>query len=223
MPRHTMAQALMCTAVFLAPVAPTAALAIELDVELIEAVKADDRARVERLLEAGVDVSAPQGDGATALHWAVHRGSSELTTLLIRSGANVDTVDDHGVTPLALACLNGSASLVERLLEAGADPALARATGETPLMTAARVGNVDVVRLLRAAGADPAAAESVRGQTALMWGRRREPQRGCRRAARERRRGDRGNDQRIHPAPLRRAAGQRGDGAHAAGRRRRRE
>ena len=169
MPRHTMAQALMCTAVFLAPVAPTAALAIELDVELIEAVKADDRARVERLLEAGVDVSAPQGDGATALHWAVHRGSSELTTLLIRSGANVDTVDDHGVTPLALACLNGSASLVERLLEAGADPALARATGETPLMTAARVGNVDVVRLLRAAGADPAAAESVRGQTALMW------------------------------------------------------
>lgn len=139
------------------------------EIELITAVKAGHTERVERLLEAGVDINRPHGDGTTALHWAVHRGDEVLTVLLIRAGADLDATDDHGVTALALACLNGSASMVERLLSAGADPMLARTTGETPLMTAARVGNVEVMRHLLRAGADPTAAESVRGQTALMW------------------------------------------------------
>ena len=137
--------------------------------ELIDAIKAEDLGRIERLLDDGVDVGATQGDGATALHWAAHRDSRRATALLIEAGAVVDATDDHGVTPLALACLNGSTAMVEFLLAANADPSLARSSGETPLMTAARVGNVDVVRRLLAAGADPTAAEHTRGQTALMW------------------------------------------------------
>lgn len=144
-------------------VAPSSAI------ELIDAVRTDDRVRVERLVSDGVDVSAPQGDGATALHWSVHRDNLELTSVLLDAGADVNAADDHGVTPLALACLNGSDVLVERLLAAGADAKAARTTGETVLMTAARVGNLDVVRRLLAAGADPTATESSRGQTALMW------------------------------------------------------
>ena len=136
---------------------------------LIDAVKSGDLARVEQLLSEGVDVETPQGDGATALHWAAHRDNRQLATLLLQAGANVNAVDDHAVTPLALACLNGSISMLELLIEAGADPSLARSSGETPLMTAARVGNVDVVQQLLAAGADPTAVERTRGQTALMW------------------------------------------------------
>lgn len=139
------------------------------DSPLIDAVKAADLPRVERLLAEGADVDAAQGDGATALHWAVHRDRHDLAARLLRADASVDAADDHGVTPLALACLNASVPMVDLLLAAGADPSLARSTGVTPLMTAARVGNVEVVRRLLEAGADPAAAESRRGQTALMW------------------------------------------------------
>ena len=139
------------------------------DLPLIEAVRAADRDRVRRLVAEGVDVDAPQGDGATALHWAAHRDLVDVAGLLAGAGADVDAADDHGVTPLALACLNASAAMVDLLLAAGADPDLARTGGVTPLMTAARVGHVGVVRRLLRAGADPAAAEFTRGQTALMW------------------------------------------------------
>ena len=139
------------------------------DLPLIDAVKAADPARVERLVAAGVDVDQPQGDGATALHWAAHRDLPDVAELLVGAGADVDAADDHGMTPLALACLNASVAMVDLLLEAGADPNVARTSGVTPLMTAARVGDVEVVRRLLRAGADPTAAESTRGQTALMW------------------------------------------------------
>lgn len=139
------------------------------DLPLIEAVQAADRDRVRRLLAEGVDVDAPRGDGATALHWAAHRDLVDVAGLLVGAGADVDAADDHGVTPLALACLNAGAAMVDLLLAAGADPGVARTGGVTPLMTAARVGHVGVVRRLLRAGADPAAAESTRGQTALMW------------------------------------------------------
>ena len=136
---------------------------------LVDAVKAEDRARVERLVAGGADVNAPQGDGATALHWASHRDLEEVAAVLIRAGAEVDAADDHGVTPLALASLNASDAMVGLLLDAGADPNAATTSGVTPLMTAARVGHAGVVRRLLRAGADPTAAEAVRGQTALMW------------------------------------------------------
>ena len=144
------------------------ALAQAREPELITAVKAGDREVVRALLEQGVDVNAPQGDGATALHWAAHRDDRETAELLIRADADVNAADDHGVTPLSLACLNGSAAMVETLLQAGANPNAARTSGETPLMTASRVGNVDVVRSLLARGADVTAREASRGQTALM-------------------------------------------------------
>lgn len=139
------------------------------DQELIAAVKADDVPAVARLLTDGWDVDSPQGDGATALHWAAHRNNLPLATMLLTAGANPNTGDDHGVTPLALACLNGSPRMVALLLDAGADQNLAKSSGETPLMTASRVGNLEVVRLLLTAEADPTAHEYRRGQTALMW------------------------------------------------------
>ena len=51
------------------------------------------------LLADAVDVDARQPDGATALHWAMHRESEEIADLLIRAGADVDAANDLGVTP----------------------------------------------------------------------------------------------------------------------------
>jgi ankyrin repeat protein len=145
-----------------------AAVASASDFRLLEAVRNQDREAVRALLKQHVDVNAPHGDGATALHWAAHRDDVETADLLIRAGANVNAANDLGVTPIALACANGSAAMVEKLLAAGANPN-AVASGEPALMTAARTGSVGAVKALLARGADVNARDGVRGQTALMW------------------------------------------------------
>jgi uncharacterized protein len=136
---------------------------------LIAAVRSGDAKGVESLLEQGLDVNQPQGDGATALHFAVYRDDLGIIQRLIAAGANLNAADDLGVVPLALACLNGSAEVVEMLLMAGADPNRARTNGETPLMTASRVGNARVVKTLIESGAKLDARENAHTQTALMF------------------------------------------------------
>jgi ankyrin repeat protein len=136
---------------------------------LIAAVQDRDRDAVRDLISRDVDVNAPQPDGATALHWAVHRDDFEVTRMLIEAGADLNVTNDFGVMPLSLACTNGSASMVETLLKAGAESGAALFTGETVLMTAAYAGALDTVEVLLRHGADVNAAESARGQTALMW------------------------------------------------------
>ena len=136
---------------------------------LFEAVKQGDRTQVQALVERGADVDAPEVDGTTALHWAVHRDHGDIVALLIGAGADVTAANRYGVAPIALASLNGSASMLARLLAAGADANRAQPEGETALMTAARTGRVEAVRLLLDHGADVNAAEQWRGQTALMW------------------------------------------------------
>ena len=136
---------------------------------IIEVLKAGDLETARTLIAEGADVDAPQGDGATALHWAAHRNDLDAATLLIEAGADVNTANTLGATPLWLAAVNGSASMVERLLESGANPNVSLKMGETPLMTAARSGDVETVERLLEHGADVNAVEHERGQTALMW------------------------------------------------------
>jgi len=132
-------------------------------------VRAVDVAGVRALLAEAVDVDAPQPDGATALHWAMHREHVEIAGLLIGAGADVDAANDLGVTPLLMASARGHGELVGRLLAAGADPNGALAGGETALMAASRAGSLEAVSALLDAGARVNVTESTRGQSALMW------------------------------------------------------
>jgi ankyrin repeat protein len=142
------------------------------DLRLIQAVRNRDVAAVQQLLKARprpIDVNAAAGDGATALHWAVHQDDLAIADLLIRAGARVSLANDLGATPLHLACTNRSVSMVERLLAAGADANARLLNGETVLMTCARGGEARAVKALLRAGADANAAEREHHQTALMW------------------------------------------------------
>jgi ankyrin repeat protein len=139
------------------------------DPRLIQAVKARDVEMVRALLKQRVDVNAPQGDGATALHWAAHRDDLAIADLLIRAGAHANVADDLGMTPLHVACTNRSGPMVERLLAAGADANAELLSGETALMTCARAGDARSVRALLTHGADVNAKEHEHHQTALMW------------------------------------------------------
>jgi ankyrin repeat protein len=146
--------------------------AAAIDPRLIQAVKDRDVEAVRGLLNqrpVRIDVNAPQGDGATALHWAVHRDDLAVADLLIRSGARANVANDLGTTPLHLACTNRSAPMVERLLAAGASASAALLNGETVLMTCARAGDARAVKALLAHGADVNAKEREHHQTALMW------------------------------------------------------
>ncbi len=146
----------------------TTGFAAEADLRLTEAARGQDIEAVRTLLDEGVDVNTPQGDGATALSWASYWDDVEMADLLIRAGAEANIANQLGVTPLALACGNRSAEMVETLLKAGADPNVAERNGQTLLMVCARTGNVAAVRSLLEQGADANAREAERGQTALM-------------------------------------------------------
>ena len=156
-------------ATLLAWLIPSLSLAAS-DARLVGAIQRQDAAAVRALLKTpGVNVNARMGDGATALHWAVHRNALDIMDALLAAGARPGVANDYGVTPLSLASVNGSAPAIERLVKAGAQVNQPLPSGETPLMTAARVGRLDAVRALVTAGADVNAREHLKGQTALMW------------------------------------------------------
>ena len=149
--------------------AATAEASVRRDAPLLAAVKAADVDTVRSLVDQGVDVNQTAPDGATALHWAVHRNDAGLVDLLLEAGADVSAANRYGVQPISLAAENGNAHILEALLEAGANPNAALPEGETALMTAARTGNAAAIRGLLVRGADPNLRDGFRGQTALMW------------------------------------------------------
>ena len=218
------------------------------DARLIKAVRSKDAASVRALIKQRVDVNAPQGDGATALHWAAHVDDVAIADLLIRAGARAAVANDNGFTPLHLACTNRSGAMVERLLSAGADANAASLNGETVLMTCARAGEPKAVKALLVKGAKRK-REGERAQPDRAHvGRGAAPSRGDRAVDRSRRRyqcavahlrPDRrwradaalrtrrvelhSASRRQHAAAVRRAIGRHGLGAAAARRRRERQ
>lgn len=59
---------------------------------------------VERLLDAGVSIDAPnKGNAYTALHFAATGGEQATAALLIQRGADVNALGTDGATPLDLA------------------------------------------------------------------------------------------------------------------------
>lgn len=138
---------------------------------LADATESKSFTTVEGLLkEQDIDVNAAQGDGTTALHWAVYWNNAQLVKELLAKGADAQAATRLGATPLYLAAVNGNAELIKLLLDAGAD---AKATvlqnEETPLMFAARAGNLDAVKVLIDAGADIDAKDAYRGATPLLF------------------------------------------------------
>jgi len=137
--------------------------------DVADAVMHGDHMAVRKLIEQHADVNAPQGDGATALHWAVFRSDKEMVDILLHAGANPKVANRDGSTPLWLASVNGDAATLEALLKAGADANEHLPLGRTPLMAASRTGNVDAIKVLLDHGADVNAKETLRGTTPLMW------------------------------------------------------
>ncbi len=153
-------------AVFCLAAASTAAAA---DGTLAGLIQAGNRDAALKMIAAGADVNAAQGDGTTPLHWAVYKVDADLARALLQRGAKPDVMNNYGSSPLAEAVKVANARLVEMLLDAGSNVEAPNQEGQTALMLAARAGSLDVAKLLVRRGANVNAKEKWRGQTALMW------------------------------------------------------
>ena len=137
---------------------------------LADAAMEGDAARVRLLIERRADVSAAQGDGMTALHWAAFRDDLEVAGLLLAADADVMArTRVGGLTPLWFAAENGSAPMLDRLLTTEADVNAATSTGATLLMAAALSGSAEAIDLLVERGAYLDTRDTANGQTALMF------------------------------------------------------
>ena len=138
---------------------------------IADAAMRGDLARLRTLVAApGAKVSAAQGDGMTALHWAADRGDTAMVGLLLRAKADVGAKTRiGGYTPLHVAAKAGHGVAMAALLNGGADAKAATSTGATALHLASASGATEGVTALLAKGADPNARDPEMGQTPLIY------------------------------------------------------
>ena len=144
---------------------------------LIEAVLADNRARVKELLKAAPQLATVPIKkarlawelphwiyaGDTSLHASAAGYRVEIAKLLLAAGADVNAAGKHRqATPLHYAADGGpernarrQVAMIRLLLAAGADIQAQDKNGATPLHRAVRTRCAEAVKCLLDAGADP--------------------------------------------------------------------
>lgn len=160
---------------------PGAGSAAVRHVPLIDAVRAGDIRKVQRLIAANVDVNEALFNGFTALHMAAQTGQTDIARRLIEAGADVNAAAlDKKVTPLyiaaekghdgvaalllakgakvnyaavAAAVVHGRDKILELFFQHGANIERTDANGTTYLHLAALSGRADIVDLLIKYGA----------------------------------------------------------------------
>lgn len=121
---------------------PTLAAAAKAnDVALIEALLADDHAKIDE----------QDARGYSPLMFAAYSGSLEAAKLLLERGANPNGTDFAGNSILMGAAFKGHLPLVRCLLAHGADPTLKNAAGLDAYGFALQFGRSDVLPLLTSA------------------------------------------------------------------------
>ena len=89
---------------------PAAAFAAKSDVA--DAAERGDMTALRSLISQKADVNAAQGDGATALHWAVYRQDHAMVDALLKAGANPKVANREGSTPMWLASVDGTVAVM---------------------------------------------------------------------------------------------------------------
>ena len=118
----------------------------------------------------GVDINAADRNGATPLHWAIHKEKNAFIELLLGAPTiDINKVDANGATPCYLAAHYGYTSALSLLIRADADVNKARTdNGETPVFIAAYYGYTSALSLLIRADADVNKARTDNGETPIF-------------------------------------------------------
>lgn len=122
----------------------------ELGQDLIEAIRANESEKVQKLITGGADLTVKDSSGKTALHRAILDGDTRATLALIKAGANVNAQDNSNNTPLHEAVLTDNARIVKALIGAGAKIDIKSKSNLTPLEMAQEYENPAVLKAFQA-------------------------------------------------------------------------
>jgi ankyrin repeat protein len=134
--------------------------------KLLVAASKGDIEEIRAQIAQGGNVDHQNSRGWNAMHFAAHRGYTEIIQLLFEHGMNANSVTAQGETPLFLAA-RGKADSVRLLLSFGADVTLNPSYGETVLERAVASDNLMTISLLLKKGAALAAGQ-MRADGALL-------------------------------------------------------
>ncbi len=148
---------------------------ISADTPLLAALSAPREDMIAALLDAGALVELRRTkDGATALHLAAGRNTSDHAVALLQAGADATCRNNEGQTPFHLAAADGRIAVLQAMIDHGVDIDARNASGHTPLHTAVIKKQIDCVKILLAAGATvDAPMPDMYDETALMAAARR--------------------------------------------------
>ena len=119
------------------------------------AIAKGDYASALKMIDGGTDIEAKDpGAGASALHYAVMKGTMPMIGLLLQRGAEINSRTRSGTTPLHTAVLYGHIEVAEYLVEKGADINAKSASGTTPLSIATAANYPRIIKMLRRHGAN---------------------------------------------------------------------
>ncbi|XP_025104176.1 L-asparaginase-like isoform X2 [Pomacea canaliculata] len=118
------------------------------------AAKNSDIPALEKLIEAGSHLSAPNQDGRTALHVACHSGDLRLVQFLLNNGASVHVRDYRGDSPLIDAIHAKNLDIIYLLVQTGAVIPWSKSAIALHLCSAAALNDLNTIKAWHAAGAD---------------------------------------------------------------------
>ena len=138
------------------------------DIELSNAIVADDIDRVRYLIQHGAHIDTPDGEGNTPLINAARFGFIGVATYLIEHKADPNQTDLGHWTPLMYAAWEDNPELVTMLIHHGASLDAKDEKGLTPLAIASQNDKIEAAQALVEAGADVNAPVAAGGYTPLM-------------------------------------------------------
>ena len=109
---------------------------------------------IKQGLANGMDPSAKNSHGWTALHYAVMNGSPALIRLLVEAGADHEAKSPRNQSAIGLAAACGKGGVMKLLVELGADLESKSNNSWTPLHLATKDGKSSAVATLIAMGAN---------------------------------------------------------------------